>query len=340
MVNTPQVYAGTGGHSVWFSLDRGDSWVRPNSHSGLYLEAAIWTIASHPMVPDSLLAGTNMGLFRWNETTARWTFVPSPMEDIWSISIDPHDPKTVFAGTRPAGLFASSDGGTTWNRVSIPGLAQFSEINRGPTRVTQILFDPLALDTIWACVEIGGMYRSRDRGRTWELLTNGLISGDMHGVAVVPGPEGGRSVITTSNAGLQRSEDGGETWRFDRLDAPWQYVRAIVVHPTEPRTLFLTNADGPPGTTGRLLRSRDGGHTWAVLELPGKVNSTPWTVAVHPSDPQLVFCGTSCGQVFRSSDGGDSWVRLNHEFGELRSLHWRPLTVPQGEHSLVFTKLI
>ena len=55
MIGSPQFYAGTGGHSMWFSLDRGENWVRPNSHSGLYLEASIWTIASHPAIPETLL---------------------------------------------------------------------------------------------------------------------------------------------------------------------------------------------------------------------------------------------------------------------------------------------
>ena len=42
------VYAGTGGHSAWFSDDGGETWVHPNSHSGMYLEARVWSIASHP----------------------------------------------------------------------------------------------------------------------------------------------------------------------------------------------------------------------------------------------------------------------------------------------------
>jgi hypothetical protein len=40
---------------------------------------------------------------------------------------------------------------------------------------------------------------------------------------------------------------------------------------------------------------------------------------------------TNLGQVFRSSDGGDSWQRLPHEFGEIRALHWR--AVPRGTRS-------
>src|SRR5206468_4955415 len=52
------VYAGTAGHSAWFSEDLGLSWTHPNSHSGMYLEARVWAFSSHPALPGSLHAGT------------------------------------------------------------------------------------------------------------------------------------------------------------------------------------------------------------------------------------------------------------------------------------------
>src|SRR6058998_2097476 len=61
------IYAGTAGHSAWFSEDLGESWVHPNSHSGMYLEARVWAFSSHPALPGSLHAGTDEGVFRWDE---------------------------------------------------------------------------------------------------------------------------------------------------------------------------------------------------------------------------------------------------------------------------------
>ena len=55
------VYAGTAGHSAWFSDDDGETWVHPNSHSGMYLEARVWTLASDPKTPERLFAGTDIG---------------------------------------------------------------------------------------------------------------------------------------------------------------------------------------------------------------------------------------------------------------------------------------
>jgi len=326
-----RAYAGTAGHSAWFSDDLGETWVHPNSHSGLYLEARVWAFSSHPSVPERLYAGTDDGVYTWEERSARWSRLDSPMRDVWALAQDPERPEVLFAGSRPAAFFRSDDAGRSWRQLEAPGIADFSEVNRGPTRVTQILFDPLERGLIWAGVEIGGIYRSSDRGRSWRLMDKGLVSADVHGLAVV----GKGVVLATTNRGLHRSEDNGASWRYQKLDSPWQYTRAIVPS-VDGSVIFLCNGDSPPGTTGRLLRSRDAGTSWQDCALPGPLNSTPWCVAVHPADSRLMFACTNLGQLFRSQDGGESWQRLKHEFGEVRALHWRalPADLPRGEFTV------
>ena len=336
MTTHPEIYAGTAGHSAWFSNDLGQTWVHPNSHSGMYLEARVWTISTHPQDPDLLYAGTDMGIYRWDERTTRWTALPSPMTDVWALVQDPEHPEIIYAGTRPAAFYRSADAGATWEALPAPGIQKFSDINMGPTRVTQLLFDPENHDTIWATVEIGGVYRSLDRGNTWTLQETGLVSADMHGIAVVHDATGQKIIYATTNRGLHRSTDHGETWVYQPLDSPWQYVRAIVPRCDNDAILFLTNGNGPPGNTGRLLRSRNYGATWEPVDLPGVLNSTPWCVATNPQDPMRLFVCTNLGQLFRSNDGGESWLQLPHEFGELRALHWRPTTYPANRpaHSI------
>jgi len=330
------VYAGTAGHSAWFSDDLGSTWVHPNSHSGLYLEARVWALSSHPASPESLHAGTDQGVFRWSEYSARWELLSDVVNDVWALLHDPRDPSILYAGARPAGLYRSSNGGRQWTELAAPGIAKFSDINKGPTRVTQLLFDPFVSDRLWATVEIGGVYRSDDRGSNWRLLVDGLVSSDVHGIAVTRNKTGSSRVLATTNRGLHISDDNGEHWRFTPLDSPWQYTRAVVTRPDNPSVVFLTNGNGPPGNEGRLLRSLDGGDSWETLSLPGNLNSTVWCIATHESNPLLIFACTNLGQLFRSADGGDTWIRLPHEFGEVRALLWR--TLPRGtrraSHSL------
>ena len=58
-----------------------------------------------------------MGIFRWDEPTARWAHLPSPMQDVWAVAIDPANPDVLIAGTRPAGFWRSTDAGQTWTRA-------------------------------------------------------------------------------------------------------------------------------------------------------------------------------------------------------------------------------
>ena len=330
------VYAGTAGHSAWFSDDRGESFVHPNSHSGMYLEARVWSFASHPATPERLFAGTDMGVFRWDEPTARWTLLASPLNDVWSIAIDPANPDVLIAGTRPAGFWRSADAGNSWTSLTVPGVIPASDVNAGPTRVTQILFDPVDAGTVWASVEIGAIYRSKDGGAAWERKEQGLVSGDVHGLAVMRLPNGGKVVFAATNRGLHRSEDNGETWALQEIPAPWPYTRAIVPRADQSGVVFLTNGNGPPGNDGFLLRSRDYGKTWENARLPGPIESTVWCVATNAADPMLIFVCTNLGELFRSTDGGESFARMSHVFGELRALHWRavPAGTRRAAHSL------
>jgi photosystem II stability/assembly factor-like uncharacterized protein len=302
----------------------------------MYLETRVWAFASHPATPERLFAGTDMGVFRWDEPSARWTLLASPLQDVWSIAIDPANPDTLIAGTRPAGFWRSSDAGRSWTSLTVPGVIPASDVNAGPTRVTQVLFDPVDAGTVWAAVEIGAIYRSTDRGATWERKEQGLVSGDVHGLAVVKLPDGGKVVFATTNRGLHRSHDNGESWSLQEIPAPWPYTRAIVPRADDSGVVFLTNGNGPPGNDGFLLRSRDYGKTWENAKLPGPIESTVWCVATNAADPMLIFVCTNLGELFRSTDGGESFTRMPHVFGELRALHWRALPpgTRRAAHSL------
>jgi photosystem II stability/assembly factor-like uncharacterized protein len=313
---------GTAGTSVWFSRDLGETWERPYSESGLYLEARVWALSAHPLRPGQVLAGTDSGIYRWSEADRHWTHLPGPFDGdcTWALAQDPFNADVIIAGTHPAALYRSEDAGRSWRKLGV----QLADecIFVGKPRVTQVLFDPLVRDTVWASVEIDAVHRSRDGGRTWSRLDNGLISGDVHGIAVVRG--GKTTVFATTNKGLHRSEDEGETWTHQMLDSTWQYTRTIAARADGDGNLFLTNGNGPPGSTGRLLRSRDHGNSWHDVGLPGEINSTPWCISSHIAAPDVMFSVTNLGQIFRSLDGGSSWTKLRREFGEVRSMLMLP----------------
>lgn len=317
-----QLFVGTAGMSVWMSDDLGATWSRPYSESGLYLEARCWALSEHSQRPGEVLAGTDSGVYRWTSATESWRHLPSPMDamNVWALAQAADDPDIIIAGTQPAGLYRSDNGGKDWRRLP-QAFAESCPFVQTP-RVTQVLFDPDDGATIWAGVEIDGVHLSRDGGATWERRNDGLLSDDVHGLCVHGGAD--RRVFATTNKGLHVSDDDGAHWRFQELDSPWQYTRTIQQRPDDPDRLWLTNGNGPPGSSGRLLRSSDAGASWRDAGLPGQLNSTPWCIATDPSDPDLVFVASNLGQLFRSQDGGHSWTKLDRELGEVRAMLWQP----------------
>ncbi len=314
------LYVGTSGMSVWFSRDLGETWKRPYTESGLYLEARVWSLA--PSGPGRVLAGTDRGLHEWDAAAESWTHLPSPMDglEIWSLRRSPHEPEGLIAGTRPAALFHSFDAGRSWEKAAAE--LALDCIFVGTPRVTSVAYDPQDRCRVWCGIEIDGVHMSEDGGRSWRKCAGkGLVSEDVHDVAAVYRGDECR-LFATTNKGLHVSRDGGATFRFIELGSPWQYTRAVV--PAADGTVFVTNGDGPPGSTGKLWRSRDGGTSFEEVPLPVVPNSTIWTVAASPHEPRLLFACSNLGELYRSRDGGGTWEKLARELGEIRALLLTP----------------
>lgn len=320
---SPRLYIGTGGFSLWYSNDLGETYERLWGTSGLYSETRIWALNAHPDRPDELLVGTDSGVYRLDVAEHKFQHLPSPMDtmQVWSIARSPRDANLVIAGTRPGAIFRSTDGGASWTEAdaSIPRTCLYVV----HPRVTKVQFDPKEPDLVWASLEVGGVYRSHDAGKTWAAASSGLVSDDVHDVSVMH--NGSRILYATTNEGLNISHDDGENWRLQPFDSKSPYTRTLTPRADNRGVAFLANGDGPPGSWGRLMRTRDYGRQWEDAGLPGELQSSAWLVATHPSDPDLLFAASALGQYFRSRDGGESWAALPRRLTETRALAWIPV---------------
>lgn len=193
--------------------------------------------------------------------------------------------------------------------------------------------DPNDPDTIY----VGGIswvYRSMDRGETWDALPDGFIDGSLATVATNPTEPGVVIPGSLCSSGLSVSRDTGETYSWKRSGlSPWHedkfgehYLMQITA--LEDRA-YATTSSG-------LLVSSDNGESWRLLDNEfsgqGDVHSdAPYAhlhgLAVDPEDPQVVYVGTGRGGagaetgdlfdgtiLWKSSDGGDSWSEITNGF--------------------------
>jgi photosystem II stability/assembly factor-like uncharacterized protein len=321
-----RLYVGTIGEGLFLSLDGGNRFRR--ACEGMFVECHVRALAVHPQQPATLYLGSELGLFVSRDGAESWTKLPAPLDglQVWSLWVMPERPETLIVGTCPSHLFRSEDGGRTWSEATARLERECPRLLW--TRVTCIVGAPDEANVLWAGVEIDGVQQSRDGGRTWQAIGNGLSSRDIHALVVLPAPKGQpHRLLAATNNDLNLSTDDGATWRPLRIGQamPWSYCRTLIQLCGRPEAILLGCGDAPPGSAGAIGRSLDGGLTWQQADMPGPANSTIWNFAVHPADPQMIYASSVSGQVYRSLDGGASWQRLPREFGEVRALAWAPV---------------
>jgi photosystem II stability/assembly factor-like uncharacterized protein len=312
---------GTAGWGVWHSPDAGETWTR--HRAPFPLNSRIQALAAHPTQDRTVLAGGDTGLFISHDSGAGWQRIGAQgdLPTIWSLAIDPTDPDTLFAGTRPAGVWRSRDGGRHWQKLAVDIAA---ECSIGTPFVTALAVDPDDPRTIWAGVEIDGVFRSLDGGDTWTALRNGMYDLDVHAMTLAATRP--RRLFVSTARDMFMSDDRGDTWQVLGSKEKWPlpYARGMAVKPDDPRVLYAGCGETTTGEAGHVLRTTDFGQRWEVLPLPTPANATLWGLATHPADADRIVAFTLFGEVYVSENAGASWRKIARDFGEIRTAVWVP----------------
>jgi len=312
---------GTAGWGVWHSPDAGKSWTR--HRAPFPLNSRIQALVAHPSEAHTVYAGGDTGVFVSHTGGARWEHVTANgvLPTIWSMAVDPVDPRVLFAGTRPSGLYRSRDGGQKWEQLAID-LAQKCAI--GVPFVTSVMVDPDDHRMVWAGVEIEGVFRSRDGGDTWAHLETGLYDPDIHAMTIAATQP--KRVYASTASEMFVSDNLGESWNALGIKKKWPlpYARGIAVKADDPGVLFAGCGQTTTGEKGYVLRTTDFGETWETMSLPIQPNATVWGLATHPADGNRIVAFSLFGEVYVTEDAGASWRKIAREFGEIRAAVWVP----------------
>ena len=165
-----RLYAGTQhGLMIWRSANGGWQEVAHHFENGI-----IDSIHGCKQSPEKVFVGvTHDGLCRTSDGGKTWKKVLDG--DIRSVSVDPTEDDVIYVGTEPVGLFRSEDGGDHWQEItSLKTLPQSVRKNwwypQAPHHghVRNIHIHPDDPQTLYLCLEHGGIVRSFDRGNTWQ----------------------------------------------------------------------------------------------------------------------------------------------------------------------------
>ncbi len=288
----------------------------------------VTALAIDPVLPSTVYAGTDGGVFRSTDGGATWAVANSGLTNpfVAALAIDPITPSTLYAGTG-GGVFKSTDAAATWGTANV-GLPT--------TDVRALAIDPSTPSTLYAGalfggVFIGGVFKSIDAGATWgAALTDDFLfalaidpstpstlyaatargvfkstdAGATWSITGLPSTAGSLAIdpITpsrlyagTGGGGVYKSTDAGATWRAANDGLTNTDVRALAIDPITPSTLYA-------GTAGGVFKSTDEGATWSNTGLPTNVSA----LAIDPITPSTVYAGGVHG-VFKSADSGATW---------------------------------
>jgi photosystem II stability/assembly factor-like uncharacterized protein len=193
-------------------------------------------------------------------------------------------------------------------------------------------------------ISAAGAFRSDDGGQSWRPITKGLKSQYMPDPTAEVGfcvhridlhPARPNVLFMQLHWDVMRSDNAGDLWYEVSGNLPTDFGFPIQVHAHDPDTVYVVpiKSDSehyPPEGKLRVYRSKSGGNQWEALTngLPQSdcyVNILRDAMCVDTLDGCGVYFGTTGGQVYGSTDGGDSWTAIVRDLPPVLSVEAQTL---------------
>ena len=345
--NPHRIWLGTGenvggrhvafGDGIYLSEDDGNSW----KNMGLKGTQHLSKIIVHPENPDIIWVAAQGPL--WNKGGERGFYISEDGGKNWNrtlgdnewtgvtdIVIDPRDANVLYAATwqrhrtvaaymgggPKSGIHKSMDGGKTWKKL-MKGLPM------GNMGKIGLAISPQQPDVLYAAIELdqaeGGVYRSSDRGASWEKKSDAVsgATGPHYYQELYASPHQ-FDKLYLMDVRVQVSEDGGKTFRRMSETDKHSDNHAIVWREDDPEYLLI-------GTDAGIYETFDGEKNWRFIDnLP---LTQYYKVAVDDQEPfYYVYAGTQ-------DNGSHSGPSQTDDSDGIRNAHWFKTLGADGHQS-------
>jgi hypothetical protein len=259
------------------------------------------SMAMNPSDPRTVYCGAEgIALFKSADGTATWTQAGTGQgiaPYVHDLAVDPSTPLTMYLASAVQGILKSPDGGATWN----PFNSGFPSIGASVLKI-----DPSNPSILYAVVP-QGLFKSTNGASNWSPASTGLptpAAAYVDALAIDPTTP---SILYagTWGAGVYKSIDGAGHWSPSSFHLPANsIVLSVTIDPQSPNTIYVSLDQ-----FSSIWKTIDGGKNWAPTSssLPYYVE----TLAVDPSNSNVVYAGTTAAGVFKSIDGGVTWGAFN-----------------------------
>ena len=329
-------YMGAVDGGIWKSTDYGVKWTNLSDGKLPGDSDSIGAIAVAASDPNILYAGTGESDIRGDmitgdgvvkSTDAGKTWKAAGLADTHTISgivVDPHNADVVYASSMghvfqadpERGLFKSTDGGKSWNKILFindkTGAIDLKMDPKNPNTLYVAMWE--AYRTPWSLSSGGegsGLYKSTDGGAHWSLLSKnpGWPSGLLGRIGVsvsASDPKVVYAIVQAHDGGVFRSDNGGASWA--RVNDEWKlrqrafYYMTLTADPKDVNTVYAPEVDA-------LFVSHDGGKTFKKLHTPHGDNHIVW---INPNDTKILLEGNDGGATV-STDAGVTWSEEHNQ---------------------------
>jgi len=291
-----------GTYGLYVTNDGANTWQLLNSTTDPDSVALVLVV--DPGTPTRLWGGRNTGLWVSPNSGLMWSSVAlsSSSNPVSAITLNPANPANLFVGTPYGKVFTSPDGGTTWTEVT-------GNLDAG--EVFTVAVHPTQASTLLVGGQVG-VWGTVTGGTSWSSQVSGLYATDISGLSADPTSDriyvnlevGGlyciandaATAVAVNNAGLEQVANASGAL----------FISGILVQPGSPGPVFASLPDA-------IVRSVDGGNTWALLPAPSVYSSQVFVFASSPATPQTILAATNAAY-YRTTDGGNTWTAITAGF--------------------------